>query len=391
MAPPRKPTKAEAGLLLEQNDPRAIRREYFLKELPAVPVREHLRPCCAFGSDIKATLGWVAIPGYKIANIIDVEDFGSHTYDSGYVHLPRDGVPQLAVNRENNGLVYTCRGGFIDTAHVRDYIDWSLFVASQIARAVLTGERVEIALPDEGGSRRIIVEGVDPDLVRKFGPRRLTVWLAEWITWKMSIWHEIATWYGYGAVPGFSEEASAFSPEDLYSNAIGVRLLPAIAYRGAERSEYDFNGSVDQWLRQVVEFLGPVPREVGIEAAEAVDKLWWDSDARVPQKELVLRRNMDFEGSVFPWLVPPSKMPASLREACGDAPKPQVLSAPESYAGVVFGDWVTLEIEVTDEIAKQDPFTKIGRKFTQSDFPMIVAEIRAQNRSEFGDAADRPD
>jgi hypothetical protein len=121
----------------------------------------------------------------------------------------------------------------------------------------------------------------------------------------MSIWHEIATWYGFASVPGFSEEASAFSPEDLFSNGIGVRLMPAIVYHHAESSEYDFNESVDQWLRKVTE------------AAKSVDKLWWDSDARVPEKAIVLRRNMNFEGTVVPWLVPPSRMPTALRGTCG--------------------------------------------------------------------------
>jgi len=386
-----KPTTAEAGLLLEKVDPTTIRRDYTYTELPAIPVRERLRPCCAFGSDIRATLAGMTIPGYLIPNIIGVEDIGPHSYDSGYVHLPSADAPQLTVNRENNGLIYTCRGGFIDTAHVRDYIDWSVHVGVQLARGLLAEERVEFALPDEGGSRRIILASVDPELVQRLGPRRLTIWLAEWITWKMSVWHEIATWYGFHSVPGFSEEASAFSPEDLYSNAIGVRLLPAIVYHHAERSESDFNGSVDQWLPQVIEFLGPVPREVGIAAAEAVDKLWWDSDARVPEKALVLRRAMDFERTVTPWLVPPSRMPAALREACGDAPEPHTLYAPDRYAGITFGDLVTLEIEVDDKIAKQFPFTKIGRTVTQSDFPTIVEAIREQNRSEFGDDADRPD
>ncbi len=385
------PSKEEAGLLLQQTDPQAVRREYFSNEVPDVPVRERLRPCCAFGSEIGAKVGPIPVPGYVIPNIISSDDLGPHTYDSGYLHAPRDGVPELALNREHNGLIYTCRGGFVDTAHVRDYVDWALFVATQVGRSVLLGERVEIVLPDEGGRRRILLEAVDRDLVRRVGPRRLTVWLSEWITWKMSVWHEIATWFGFASVPGFSEEASAFSPEDLYSNAIGVRLLPAIIYHRAERSEYDFNGSVNQWLRQVVEYLEPVPRELGVEATGAVDKLWWDSDARVPDKRLVLRRNMDFEGTLTPWLVPTSRMPASLREACGDSPEPQRLAAPEEYGGVAFGDWITLEIVVDDGLAKQSPFTELGRSVTQQDFPAIVAAIRAQNRAEFGEGADRPD
>jgi hypothetical protein len=331
------------------------------------------------------------VPGYTIPNIIDIEDLGRHTYDSGYVHTPRDGQPDFELNREHNGLIYTCRGGFVDTAHVRDYVDWAMFVATEVGRALLAEAPLEIELPDEGGQRRILVSGVDRDLVLRVGPRRLVNWLAEWVTWKMSIWHEIATWYGFASVPGFSEQASAFSPEDLYSNAMGVRLLPALSYHRAERSEYDFNTSVDQWLRAVVEFLEPVPSEVGVEAAQAVDKLWWDSDARVPDKALVLRRNMDFENEVVPWLVPASRMPASLREVCGDDPQPQPVAAPDEYAGVRFADWVTLEIVVDDEIAGQEPFTTLGRRVTQKDFPAIVSAIRKQNRAEFGDGADRPE
>ncbi len=58
---------------------------------------------------------------------------------------------------------------------------------------------------------------------------------------------------------------------------------------------------------------------------------------------------------------------------------------------MTFGDWVTLEIEVDDTLAKQSPFTELGRTVTQRDFPGIVAAIREQNRAEFGDNADRPD
>jgi hypothetical protein len=386
-----KPSVAEAGLLLQQADPGAIEREYLFDEVPAVPVRERLRPCCAFGSDLQPHLGGVPLLGYTIANIIDSEDIGPHSYDSGYVHVPRGGVSHYSFNRENNGLVYTCRGGFIDTAHVRDYIDWALYVSNQVGRALLSGERHEFALPDEGGTRRIIVNKLDPDLVRRIGARRLTLWLAEWITWKMSLWHEISTWYGFATVPGFTEQGSAFSPEDLYSNALGVRLLPAIIYHHAERSELDYNSSVDEWLRQVIAYLQPVPRGVAVDAAEAVDKLWWDSDALTPSKEQVLRRTMNFQEVIEPWLVPVSRMPAALREACGDAPEAQNLNVPEEHGGVDVGKWVTLEIVLSDELASQAPFTAIGRTVTQADFPRIVEEIRKQNRAEFGDRADRPD
>jgi hypothetical protein len=38
------------------------------------------------------------------------------------------------------------------------------------------------------------------------------------------VWREIATWYGWSALTLFPEEASAFSPEDLYSNLPDIKL-----------------------------------------------------------------------------------------------------------------------------------------------------------------------
>jgi FAD/FMN-containing dehydrogenase len=193
-----------------------------------------------------------------------------------------------------------------------------------------------------------------------------------------------------GAQSGFVARLRAFASRSL----LQVVALSAVLFsssKHAERSELDYNSSVDQWLRQVIAYLQPVPRNVAVDAAESVDKLWWDSDALTPSKEQVLRRTMNFQKVIEPWLVPVSRMPETLREACGDAPEAQNLNAPEEHSGVGFGKWITLEIVLDDELAGQAPFTTIGRTVTQSDFPRIVEEIRKQNRAEFGDRADRPD
>src|SRR5262245_16748773 len=52
-------------------------------EIPRVPIRQRLRPCCVFGADVGASLGPIPLPGYRIANIIDPSEIGRHTYDSG--------------------------------------------------------------------------------------------------------------------------------------------------------------------------------------------------------------------------------------------------------------------------------------------------------------------
>jgi hypothetical protein len=148
---------------------------------------------------------------------------------------------------------------------------------------------------------------------------------------------------------------------------------------------------VDSWLEAVLEHLDPVPKSIGVEAMRSVDQHWWDSSRRLPDKELTLRRHFDADDQVTPWLVPMERAPEALRKICGDDPKPIAVSIPDGIMGQKFSDWVTLHIEVDDNLAAQAPFTEIGRSVTQADFPRIIEAIREQNREEFGPNADQPD
>jgi len=362
-------------------------------EIPRVPMRQRLRPCCAFGADVGARLGPIPLPGYRIANILDPSEIGRHTYDSGTLHLRTSGQETLLLNNENNGLVYTCRGGFIDIAHVRDYADWSLFIGTSLARSLETGTRID--LPNEGGRRTILLKPVSPTLIELIGRVRIAAALTEWITFQLSVWHEIATWYGWESVPGFSERVSAFSPEDLYSNLLGIKMLTAIAQRRSGRAENVYNASVDAWLKAMLVVLRAVPKDVALGAMRAVDGLWWDSKRRLPDPRLVLRRHLDFESPVQPWLVPRERLDEKtaerLRDLCGDTPDPLPLKYASARGTYQFNDWVTLEIRVTDDLRKRAPFDSMSERLTQDDFPAVLETIRQQVRGEFGSRADRQD
>jgi len=386
MAP--KPTREEVEFLLETGRASEIKpNTVTVNEIPDIPVRKNLRPCCAFGSDIRASLaGLVPIPGYKIPNILGADDLGSHTYDSGVLTRSSGAGVTPGSDRETNGLVYTCRGGFIDTAHVRDYADWGIFFAAQIGRRLVDGG--EIPLPDEGAKRRVVVKPLPPELIERYGIKDTVAALAQYITFQTSIWHEIATWYGWESVPGFSERASAFSPEDLYSNMLGSKLMLAIVQRREARSEPQFNRSVDVWFERALELLGAVPSDLGIEVTQALDGLWWDSKRRVPDPGLVQRRNFDIGNPIRPWLAPESALPDDVRKqlaaACKGERAPVVFNNRTQAKRLVFADYVTLEIEVDPLIAKQEPFATIGAKVTQADFPGIVDIVRDQAIAEFG-------
>jgi hypothetical protein len=383
-----KPSTADAAILLESKAGQSA-RNLMQEEVPEIPIRERLRPCCAFGTDLQVRVGAVPVPGFRIGNIIGADEVGPHTYDSGAMTRSSQAGYSGFRHREGNGLLYTCRGGFIDTAHVRDYIDWTVYLGTTISRNLSTGTTIEF--PDEGGQRRIVSQPISQDAINQYGIARIAAPMAQWIGFQLSIWHEIATWFGWSWVKTFPETASAFSPEDLYSNVLGVKLLAALVPRSSGRTEYLYNSTVDSWLAAVLEHLGPVPQSIGVEAMRSVDQHWWDSSRRLPDKELTLRRHFDTDDQVTPWLVPMERAPETLRKICGDDPKPIAVSIPDGIMGRKFSDWVTLHIEVDDNLAAQAPFTEIGRSVTQADFPRIIEAIREQNREEFGPDADQPD
>jgi hypothetical protein len=387
---PEEPTRRDAKILLSEVSTTSLSHRLRPTGIPDIPVREHLRPCCAFGYNLRARLAFLPILGYRLENLKTIEEIGPHHYDSGVVTVGSDGD---LVSDERNGLVLTCRGGFIDTAHVRDYADWTIYFASRLFEQLPYGTTIELS--NEAGKRRVVLEGIDPEFLRRHDPVSLTMAIAQWLAFQLSIWHEIATWYGWSAVPGYPEKLSAFSPEDLYSNVLGTKIALAAAFERAARSEALYDRSVDAWLRAVADFLGPVSKETAIEAMRSLEGVWWSPAARLPDPGVVLRRNLSIGETVTPWLVPQAlvseALSALLLRECGGWPSPLSLTIPSTLEGTPLRTLATLEVQVEPAIANQPPFDALGPSVTQDDFPVILAAIGEQNRSEFGPRADRPD
>ncbi|WP_055733777.1 DUF4056 domain-containing protein [Agarivorans gilvus] len=70
----------------------------------------------------------------------------------------------------------------------------------------------------------------------------------------------------------------------------------------------DFNRHMTLWLDQALRYLGAVTKEQIALAFEAVDGLWWDSSARIPQKYLVLKRNYNVTPIQTPLVIDSHKM-----------------------------------------------------------------------------------
>ena len=132
----------------------------------------------------------------------------------------------------------------------------------------------------------------------------IAAWLAGRLAYELAQWHEIAQWNGFQSVPGFSEEISAFSPEDLYSNLLGARLAISVILHGHAGSVDDYNRAMDVALKKVLVKLMVAPRSETESMFRKLDGDWWNSQRRVPDKFLVLKRNYDMSDDRLPTPVP---------------------------------------------------------------------------------------
>jgi hypothetical protein len=192
----------------------------------------------------------------------------------------------------------------------------------------------------------------------------------------------------------FSEKASSFSPEDLYSNMLGIKIAGGIIRSREARTDQLFNASMGEWMRMVFERLDALPTESGKGAARYVDQVWWDSERRVPHKALVLRRNFGIGPEIVPWTVEQAYWSEFLedkqRDSCRGTPVPLRLGNPAGFPEVKFRDVVSFEIDVDPGI-KGFPTPRLdSRRITQDDFPEIIEAIQTENREEFGAEAGQP-
>ncbi|WP_404684644.1 DUF4056 domain-containing protein [Raoultella terrigena] len=287
---------------------------------------ESLRPCCAFGYDLQVRAIGVPIPVYQIGNVLTLDTLGEHHYNDSALGAVKNLV---GLSDEKNGLIYTRHGGFIDIAHVRDTADYTFYLYSRIYPNL--GQSGRIFYSEELGVRRVQLNAFMPPASVS---ARVTIaaWLAGHLAYEIAQWHEIAQWYGFQSVPGFSEEISAFSPEDLYSNLLGARLAIDVILQGHAGSVDDYNRAMTDALKKVLVKLMVAPRSETEKMFRQLDGDWWNSHRRVPDKFLVLKRNYDLRANRLPTPVPFERA------------EPYRLTMPEKVAGFALADLGQLQI-----------------------------------------------
>ncbi|MBL7214538.1 MAG: DUF4056 domain-containing protein [Phycisphaerae bacterium] len=207
---------------------------------------------------------------------------------------------------EKLGMVYTCRGGFIDIGHVREAADRTAYLSAVTFRnlmlnrptfsfRVIEPSRYWVSLSYPEDWDELSIED------RKAISHEVSVLLGQYFARISLVWHEILTWYGFSSTWVFSENISAFSYEDTYSDLLGTCFAVQALCDVQQTYDNAMTGLIDESLRD----LGVQPAAVARRAAKQIEGEWYSGGYYffVNMK----KRNFDVgltDGQVTPWLVP---------------------------------------------------------------------------------------
>jgi hypothetical protein len=298
-----------------------------------------IRTCCSFGTEVQL----FAIPGVKLTETTSIEKIGPHHY--------------LGNSSEENGIIYSRRGGFIDMAHLRDQADWTAYLYTQLLKSKPKGT-LSLVLGHEGGEKSLNV-----NIPSNTGNQDI-IHLAGKIAYDLSVWHEIATWFGASSIPFVPERYSSFSIEDPYSNLLGVTIgIQAL------QSELPYEQAVTQIIRKTLNDLEAVSNETETYLAmEAVRDIWWTRKRKLPSSKVLIQRQLQVYSCLQPWLVP---------GWTGKNKEPFELKVPEFTSdGQTLNSFYHLEFKLNYKF----PFRKMfperrDRNITQNDFDRLLAQV----------------
>ncbi len=218
------------------------------------------------------------------------ENLGKHSYRYNFF--------------ERSGIMYTCDGGHIDIAHLRNAADWTAYLAAiTYDRMMDNAAEFKFRLAEGTiGCVRIEYPGDWPpadESERAAVLYDMSTGLGQYFAYQASIWHEIATWFGYKGSGFISEFGSAFSWEDIFSNLLGCR----IGYMALYDDEHSFNKAVTLAMNAELQKLHVQSKKTARRASDMVRGQWFSGDMPV----VVMKgRNFDIgldDGAVTPWIV----------------------------------------------------------------------------------------
>jgi len=312
---------------------------------------------CSINGEPRTRLGSYATstPG---TNFIDINSLGRHCYGSFLF--------------ESNGIVYTCRGGHIDIAHLRIAADNVRYLYKKTKKHLMHKDSEFTFKLNVEPSMYFVKLGYPAgwDAISRRDKKKIahevSLELSQYFTYTMTTWHEVLTWFGYKTMAILPEFPSAFSWEDNYSNLLGTRL----GAQALEDKEHGFDKDMTILIKEELLSLQIQSSRTARAAAEKMRGVWFDGFLLVDMR----KRNMDIgldDGFVTPTLVP---------GVCEDA-VPQSYPAPTLELFSKYG--FSLDLEVEPKEFEKDRILKIiypngnGKRIRPAiHLPLIIAYIK---------------
>lgn len=221
----------------------------------------------------------------------DPDNLGSHSF-------------VISLN-EKNGMVYTCKAGFIDIGHVREAADRTAYIAKVVKQNLMKGN-TEFSFKVIEPSRYLVTVsypngwGEKTDVQKEAVAKEASIQMGQFFAHKSLVWHEILTWYGFASTGIFPENISSFSCEDTYSDLLGTDLAATCL----RNQNGNYNQSITAMIYQALDRLDVQPSEVAMQAAKKVKGDWYETEKLffVDMK----KRNFDVgksDGLITPMLV----------------------------------------------------------------------------------------
>src|SRR3990172_5292714 len=223
---------------------------------------------------------------------LDPNGVGTHGYYNGWA--------------ERNGIVYTCKAGHIDIAHVRKAADWMAYTTANILNQ-LKKEKTEFSFRLKESPRHFVEltypqwwEDLPEDEKGRIR-KEIAVGLGQYFTYLGGVWHEIITWFGYRSTGIYPEFPSAFGWEDCFSDLLGAHL----AAKALRDAGHDYDEALTLPIGRELEDFGAHSGRTGRKASDSVRGLWFTGDFLfiIDMKARNFDIGMD-DGFITPWLVP---------------------------------------------------------------------------------------
>ena len=320
-------------------------------------------------------LGSLPFPGPRsLWAVADPNDLGMHRSDS-FASRTR------GIEETGHGIMYTCKAGFIDISHLREYTDWVKYIRDKLLAAWKNG-RNTVAWKWDVSDFELRMTW--PAWLRDLSPQErekavelLCLRAAQRATLITATWHEIGSWYGVETIPFISEAGSAFTWDDTTSHVLATQL----AERALTWGPADWNTAVTHALTEMIKELQPVSRECLYEALDRVHGRWYRWGTAV-RRDLAIGLAGDVK---MPWFVPglsccpepgPPLAVPSLRDVMGHDVRDNV------EVRITPPAWLMKEIfagrGVSEQISGEDQILA------------ILEQMRGEFKAEWGPEADQP-